>query len=562
MNAPKVFVIALDGATFDLIEPWTAAGHLPHLKKLIASGAHARLESTLPPITGAAWTSFQTGVHPGRHGVFDWLTRKDGSYDLVPISSQSIPREVLWEYLSRHGKRVGVMGVPVSYPARPVNGFILTDLLTPSEVNYAFPPELKDEIESKIGPYPVMPEHWRGRYAARSWLENLKKSLARRAEIALYLLQNKPWDFFMVHIMETDSVQHQMWHLLDNIKRPRYHGGDCQGNPILEIYQLADRFVGEVTERLDDNTTLVVISDHGFGPLFYNIYLNCWLYEHGYLVLKSNVTTLLKRLAWRVGLTPENLYVWAERLRLLDLGASLRHGHLHDLLGRVFLSTQNIDWPRTRAYSYGNVGQIYLNLKGREPQGCVEPADAPALVTEIIAKLQASLAQTLSRLFGFAGEDEWSRRSLVYRKEEIYQGEALDRAPEILVVPPDGVMAVGTTEFLSNRVITPTYAGSGWHRMEGIFIAVGKTIEPGPKPKLRIVDLFPIITALLGLPIPEGLDGQTPSGLFAFAGEDERQAKLVQAKPGGRGVPAGRVEGPGESWEKEIRERLKGLGYI
>jgi hypothetical protein len=91
-----------------------------------------------------------------------------------------------------------------------------------------------------------------------------------------------------------------------------------------------------------------VISDHGFGPLFYNIYLNCWLYEHGYLVLKRNVTTLLKRLAWRAGLTPENLYVWAERLRLLDLGASLRHGHLHDLLGRVFLSTQNIDWPRTR----------------------------------------------------------------------------------------------------------------------------------------------------------------------------------------------------------------------
>jgi predicted AlkP superfamily phosphohydrolase/phosphomutase len=119
----------------------------------------------------------------------------------------------------------------------------------------------------------------------------------------------------------------------------------------------------------------LVISDHGFGPLFYNIYLNCWLYEHGYLVLKRNVTTLLKRLAWRAGLTPENLYVWAERLRLLDLGASLRHGHLHDLLGRVFLSTQNIDWPRTRAYSYGNVGQIYLNLKGREPQGCVEPAE-------------------------------------------------------------------------------------------------------------------------------------------------------------------------------------------
>jgi predicted AlkP superfamily phosphohydrolase/phosphomutase len=571
MNAPKVFVIALDGATFDLIEPWAAAGHLPHLQKLIANGAYARLESTLPPITGAAWTSFQTGVQPGRHGIFDWLTRKDGSYDLVPISSQSIQREVLWEYLSRHGKRVGVMGVPVSYPARPVNGFILTDLLTPSGVNYAFPPELKDEIESKIGPYPVMPEHWRGRYAARSWLENLKKSLARRAEIALYLSETKPWDFFMVHIMETDSVSHQMWHLLDKRERPRYHGGihltrslsasgEGQGevNPILEIYQLADRFVGEIAARLDEDTTLLVISDHGFGPLFYNIYLNCWLYEHGYLVLKRNVTTLLKRLAWRAGLTPENLYVWAERLRLLDLGASLRHGHLHDLLGRVFLSTQNIDWPRTRAYSYGNVGQIYLNLKGREPQGCVEPADAPALVAEIIAKLQAWLDVHLRQ--PKAGEGVQSRRSLVYRKEEIYWGEALDRAPEILVVPPDGVMAVGTTEFLSNRVITPTYAGSGWHRMEGIFIAAGKTIEPGPKQKLRIVDLFPTIVALLGLPIPEGLDGQQAS-----LGVHLRQPSAGKGEQTGRSpvLPrSGEVPSPGEAWEKEIRERLQGLGYI
>jgi predicted AlkP superfamily phosphohydrolase/phosphomutase len=348
--------------------------------------------------------------------------------------------------------------------------------------------------------------------------------------------------------------------------------GEGQGevNPILEIYQLADRFVGEIAARLDDDTTLLVISDHGFGPLFYNIYLNCWLYEHGYLVLKRNVTTLLKRLAWRAGLTPENLYVWAERLRLLDLGASLRHGHLHDLLGRVFLSTQNIDWPRTRAYSYGNVGQIYLNLKGREPQGCVEPADAPALVAEIIAKLQAWLDQaspgqaSLDVHRAAAGGTVYgpgeARRSLVYRKEEIYWGEALDRAPEILVVPPDGVMAVGTTEFLSNRVITPTYAGSGWHRMEGIFIAAGKTIEPGPKQKLRIVDLFPTIVALLGLPIPEGLDGQQASLDVHL-----RQPSAGEGEQTGRSpvLPrSGKVSSPDEAWEKEIRQRLKGLGYI
>ncbi len=536
-------VVAFDGATLDLIEPWAAAGHLPHLKKLIDHGAVARLVSTQPPITGAAWTSFQTGVHPGRHGVFDWLSRKDGSYQLAPISSQTIKREVLWEYLSRHGLRVGVMGVPVSYPARSVHGFILTDLLTPDGVNYASPPELKDEIERNVGPYPVMPEHWRGRYAARDWLQHLKDSLQRRIEIALYLMKTKPWDFFMLHCMETDSVSHQMWHLLDGIKRPRYHGGDCTGNPILEIYQAADRALGQVLAELDDETTVFVISDHGFGPLYYNIYLNCWLYEHGYLVLKKNVTTLLKHIAWRLGLTPENLYVLAERARLLDLGSRLRHGNLHDLLGRVFLSTQNIDWPKTRAYSHGNVGQVYLNLKGREPQGCVDPQTAKSIIAEIIEKLTAFRNP-------YTGTSVFDR---IYRKEEIYAGEEIARAPEILLVPKDGAMAVGTTEFLSHRTSSLTYAGSGWHRMEGVFIAAGKPITPGKRPKLQIVDLFPILVAALGVPIPTGLDGHVPEGLLEISVKSQHER--VQTRGPSGGVPNAR-------WEKEIRERLKNLGYV
>lgn len=546
MSAKKVFIVALDGATFDLIEPWAAAGHLPHLKKLMDHGAWARLVSTQPPITGAAWTSFQTGVQPGRHGVFDWLARKDGSYQLAPVSSHSIRREILWEYLSRHGKRVGVMGVPVSYPARPVNGFMLTDLLTPDGENYAFPPELKDEIEREIGPYPVMPEHWRGRYAAQRWLAQLKSSLSRRVKIALYLMRKKPWDLFMVHIMETDSVQHQMWHLLDNIKRPRYHGGECAGNPILEIYQLADRAIGQIRDSLDESVTLCVISDHGFGPLFYNIYLNCWLYQHGYLVLKKNATTLLKKLAWQAGLTPENLYVLAERLRLLDLGARLRHGTLHDLLGRVFLSTQNIEWPRTRAYSYGNVGQIFLNLQGREPQGCVAPEESETLIAELIAGLREFINP-------YTGRPVFER---IYRKEEIYWGEEIARAPEILLVPAEGIMAVGTTEFLSNRTVSPTYAGSGWHRMEGIFIAHGQAVRPGRKGKLRIVDLFPILVTALGVPIPMGLDGRAPDDLFTDG------SKVRTFESAFENSRTREPATPSLNWEKEIRERLKGLGYV
>ncbi|MCL6642688.1 MAG: hypothetical protein K6T71_05140 [Candidatus Bipolaricaulota bacterium] len=159
-----------------------------------------------------------------------------------------------------------------------------------------------------------------------------------------------------------------------------------------------------------------------------------------------------------------------------------------------------------------------------------------------------------------AGEGEQSRRSLarrslVYRKEEIYWGEALEHAPEILVVPPDGVMAVGTTEFLSNRVITPTYAGSGWHRMEGIFIAKGKAVPPGLKKKLRIIDLFPTIVALLNLPIPKELDGRLPEDLLPKELSIQTQGESLPMRKPFEKSPTGR-------WEKEIRERLKGLGYV
>ncbi len=554
----RVVVIALDGATFDLIEPWAAAGLLPHLKQLLQRGAVARLESTLPPITGAAWTSFQTGVQPGRHGHFDWLMRQENSYRLIPISSRSIPQEVLWEYLSRYGKRVGVMGVPVSYPARPINGFMLTDLLTPAEANYAFPPELKDEIETKIGPYPLMPEHWKGRYAARAWLRSLKENIERRTQIARYLMRTRPWDFFMLHIMETDSVQHQMWHQLDGLRRARYHGGWLTGNPILELYQAADRAVGELLSELSEDTTLFVISDHGFGPLYYNIYINCWLYERGYLRLKRDLTTLCKRLAWRLGLTPANLYLWLDRLGLLGLGSQLRHGSMHEIFGRCFLSMQNIDWAQTKAYSHGNVGQIYLNLQGREPQGCVAPQEAQSLVE----KLAAELGEMRNP---YTGELLFAQ---IYRKAEIYAGEALARAPELLLVPQEGAMAVGTTEFIERRVVGQTYAGSGWHRMEGIFMAAGEEIAPGRYAKIKITDLFPTILTALGLPIPAGLDGGVPEDLFCksvsslstpssspYKGEGGR-------RPGEGGGGEKRQEKPEAQWEEEIRTRLRNLGYV
>jgi len=550
----KVLIIALDGATPTLIEPWARAGYLPNLRALMERGGYGTLESVIPPVTGAAWSSFQTGLLPGRHGIFDWLTRREGRYDLRVIDSRSRRGVTIWEWLSAQGARVGALSVPGTYPAQPINGFMITDLLTPSDESYIWPPELQPELERAIGGrYPVMPEHWRGRYEVTPWLEGLKRSLRQRARAARYLLTHQPWDLFMVHFMETDTVQHQMWHLIDGQARPRYRVGRNGSNPILEVYQLADVAIGELLDALPsrEETTILVISDHGFGSLHYNLHINTWLLQQGYLTLKDSLSSRLKRLAFRLAITPENLYPWEERFRLLKLGRAFKEDQSYRWLRRFFLSEQNVDWKRTVAYSYGNVGQIYLNRLGREPQGAVPAWQAPRLTTELIEALRALRnPYTGERII-----------EAIFRREEIYTERALASAPEIIFLPRPDYAPLGLSEFLANHPVTLPVAHSGWHRMAGILIGRGKDLRRGRLNDLHLIDLFPTITHLMGLAMPLDLDGSISAGLL------QRPLAPLQAEEAHtngtyyRSQPAVLAERSPEE-EAELRARLEGLGYL
>jgi len=545
----KLAVIALDGASPQLIARWAKEGHLPHLAGLIERGVFGTLLSVIPPVTGAAWGSFLTGVNPGRHGVFEWLSRREGSYQLGLIDSSALRYPTLFERLSRQGVRVGAVGVPLTYPIRPINGFVLSDLLTPPGKNYAYPSPLKRELEAVLGrPYPVAPPPWPGRPRARRWLAALKRSLETRAQAACYLAAHHPWDFFMVHVMETDSVQHQMWHLLDGRKRPRYHF-DLDGNPILEIYRLADRLIGKLLEGFDEETSVWVISDHGFGPLHYNLHLNTWLLRHGFLRLKGNLSSRLKRGLFEMGITPENLYPWEERLRLLGWA---KGEQAYRWLGRFALSMQNIDWRRTYAYSYGNVGQIYLNLKGREPEGIVSPSRAGKLLDE--------LKEALSEWKNPSTGERVIRR--IYHKDELYPG-ALERAPELIFLPEEGYSPMGLSEFLSHRVISQPVAHSGWHRLEGVFVGAGGPLRGGPVQGLKLIDLFPTICKLFGVDVPSHLDGRVAEGLFLSETQGERDLERAASGRDGRSYGSQLPQGVFAPTEEEaIRERLRGLGYL
>lgn len=557
----KLIILALDGASPELVERWASQGHLPHLRKLMEEGAFGPLESVIPPVTGAAWGSFLTGLNPGRHGVFEWLRQREGGYHLGPIDGSALPGPTLFEWLSAHGLRVGAVSVPLSYPVREgIQGFVVTDLLTPPGVPYTYPRDLQPALERVLGrPYPLAPPPWPGAPRAEAWLRTLKDSLRLRAKAIVHLARRGDWDFFIAHVMETDSVQHQMWHTLDGLKRPRYHAS-IEGNPILEVYQRADALVGELLDAVGGPTGDVsfwVISDHGFGSHLFNLHLNTWLLREGFLQLKSNASTWIKRLLFELGIAPENLYPWEARLGLL--GRAHSSDQAYRWLSRFALSMQNVDWSRTLAYSYGNVGQVFLNLRGREPQGIVTAGEAERVLTELEEALRAWRNP-------YTGERVVAQ---IHRKAALYGDRARKRAPDLVFLPAEGHSPMGLSEFLSNRVLSHPVAHSGWHRLDGVFVGTGGPLRRGRLSGLKLLDLFPTICKLFDVPIPEGLDGRVRGELLA-AVSASTPAYASGREPGfaspaaGAGVDVDGAEDFELTPEEEalIRERLRGLGYL
>ena len=536
----RILVISIDGATFTLIRPWAEKGYLPNLEKLLKEGISGNLESTIPPITGPAWSSFQTGKNPGQHGIFDWLRRKKDGYKLEPINSNSIKHKTLWEIIGFQNRKAGVINVPVTYPPKPVNGFLVSGMLTPSkESDFTYPSELKKEKE--FVDYEINPRMRFDPNRVKRWIKGLKNMVIKRKKLALLLMEKFEWDFFMVHFTATDLVQHRMWHTLVN-----------ESNPILEIYKEVDKAIGEIIGGVSENVCIFVISDHGFGPLYQNIYLNNWLMKEGYLNLKRDFITRVKKVMYKFNITPKNIYNLLGKIGLLGRGLTLGKGQRYNLVSRFFLSADNIDWDNTKAYSYGNIGQIYINTKGREPSGCVEEQDKDKLIDEIIAKLRRTRnPETGDFLF-----------EKIYKKEEIYSGQNINNAPDILVLPKNmESMAIGVSEFVSNKIVEPSFTFTGGHRLEGIFIAKGKGIKSGSWiDNARIIDLAPTILYCMGLAIPEDMDGKVINSIFTEDFLRENKMNYMATKETDKKID--NREGFTEAEEDKIKKRLKDLGYV
>jgi predicted AlkP superfamily phosphohydrolase/phosphomutase len=554
----KVFVLGLDGATWDVIRPLASDGTLPNLARLMKSGASGTLSSIFPPLSPVAWTGIMTGKNSGKHGVFEFLEYAHNPLQGRVNSSRAIQTELVWEIAGRAGKSTVAGGVPMSYPARPAPGFYLGDFLSPANApDFASDAGIFAELEAAVGPYrPWSTAVHDGGNEAKA-LEELTSYLEHHLATVRFLMDRCPWDLFMFDLMATDRAQHELWHVWEPTHREA-RGRDLSSirAGYVDFWKKLDDGVGAIEAALPAETTLLLISDHGFGPIEWYVNFNVWLLERGEIALQDSFYVKQKKWFYDRGATPETFYNLMVKLGLAEQRVGRFRGKQTSKLERfaesAFLSRRHIDWSKTRAYSQGNFGQIFVNQKGRQPQGCVEASDVRPLLDDLKAGLMAIPHPE-------TGEPLVER---VVEREELYHGPHAHLAPDLTVVLRDWrYRTIGLHDFTTNKLISPSFGPTGDHRMEGILIASGSSVKPGAAlENATLLDIAPTVLHLLGVAVPADMDGRVLSELFdpALLPTPVNGHTEGDFHPSAEAVPAAYTE----EEDAAIQQRLADLGYL
>jgi predicted AlkP superfamily phosphohydrolase/phosphomutase len=530
--APRVLVIGLDGATWSYLAPLAERGVLPNLKQLMTSGAWGDLLSTIPPLTPPAWASLVTGTNPGKHSIYHFRQFTAGDYYQQRLNtSRDVHAPTIWQRLNRHGKRVGVINVPNSHPIYPVDGFITTDAFTPAEIGFAVhPSELAAEFADYIVDVKNYPEALPGRAQylpqLRAFIEENRQVLRAHAATALKLMRTQPWQFFMVAWMVTDRLGHFCW---------QYIQPDATG----ELAELCRSVLAEADQQLarliaaaGDDCTVVIASDHGFGPhptRFFH--LAKWLHQTGYLQLLPS---------WH----------W-QRLVHGSLPRSLKGkfgGPIDSKYGLV-------DWSRTKVWADplgARTSGIRINRRGQYPNGIVDAAEADRLLAELPGKLRALRAPT--------GEPVVAQ---VYRGQDLYHGPAAAAGPDLVVVfeqdfdvPPSFRRDVRAPHWIMpNRHVLR----DGEHLPTGMFLLHGRNIRPaGQLDAQSICAIAPTILQAFGLPVDDDMDAEPITGAFT----EEFLRACPPRRASAAAVPMPEQPEYSAKDSEEIEKRLRNLGYL
>jgi len=463
----KVLVIGLDCAdpelTFDKLKD-----DMPNLAKLIDNGSYGTLRSVTPPITNPAWYCMMSSKAPGTLGAYGFRHRRVGSYeDKYLATSDTIDHDRVWNILSDEGRQVGVIGVPNTFPPEDLNGFMVTSFLTPdTDADFVSPASMKQDVidrasfdgeySSKDTGYMLDIEDFRSDDKQRI-LDDLFEMTEKRARVMTELMDEEDWDFFMTVFMAPDRLHHGFWKYYDPEHKDYEEGNEFE-DAIPDYYRFLDSQIGRIIDRADDDTTILVVSDHGAKKIDGCICINEVLRDNGLLSLKEE---------------PD------EQTRLDE---------------------SMIDWDNTQAWGWGGYyARLFLNVEGREDSGQVPEDDYETKRDELI--------QLFENLTGPDGEDIGTR---VLKPEEVYD-EVNGDAPDLMVFFGDlywrSSSSVGTDSFyLEENDTGPDHANHNW---DGIFIGYrpGKDGQ-GRMDGLHLLDIAPTILDELDVRPPSDFEGE------------------------------------------------------
>lgn len=560
-KSKRVLVIGLDGATWDVLDPWIQDGSLPNLARLRQNGSAGFLRSTLPPLTAAAWSTFMTGKRPGKHGVFHFidLFSEEASVSGKPtlVNGRNIKSSVLWDIIAHNQGKVTVINVPMTYPPRPVNGSLISCFLTPKNApTFTYPPELATQLtdyiidlDRFIDAKPYQDSYKSGATTpSLDLMQEFRDMTEKRARVTLSLMDSQPWDFFMVVFISTDRMGHYLWpyHRSPNPNDTLEVQDLCRA--VYNHYKRLDEIIGELIAKAGDDVNIVIMSDHGMGPRYSKrVHCNFWLKQKGWLETQAGQSrSLTSAEGWlrRLGIPRDKVGRLLFRIPGVAKSRVVKKA--------VKSQTPAVDRAQSKAYSvpiYDNIAGIRVTLTGESKE-----------------QLCQEITQELYKIVDPETKQKIVNR--ICRGNEYYEGPYAENIPDLIVIlKPEYGFGYQISNYSS--VVTKVIANSrqqGDHRLDGIFIAAGPDISPHAEmmPNLAIEDIAPTILYLMELPVPSDMDGRTLTEIIKP--EVMARRPVTQSKPVGFWPNENEVlfndEVMSDEDEAEIRGRLQALGYL
>lgn len=528
-------MIGLDGAAWRLIDDLIANGVMPRLGEIKAAGASGILESTVPTYTPPAWTSAVTGVNPGRHGVYGFVAGHAQHERQELMHAGRVRSATLWEMANAQGLSAGIFHLPLTYPARQLNGWMVSGMMTPGygekpPRGFTAPVELEADINFWAPGYAIdVSANWETDWRDAALCDRITAALDQRVRVLRNLLDSRPVDIVFAVLESPDRMQHVYYRYMDPNDEMYYTPEAERLRPaIWRCFAAMDEIVGVLADYARDGGGAIVCSDHGFTAWEVSVHTNTLLHDWGLLRFKTGARVM------RTGLA-RALVPLAKRVLPAKVAREAK--------SKTFAA---IDWSRTKAFASPIPQQgIYVNLVGRERLGIVERDQLEHVKAELVSRFET--------LRGPDGEPVTDR---VYRSEDVFAGDALVGAPDVLPVLRDHRYELDDEIFHTAPFSDLSHLPRGAHHPDGILIVAGPEIAAREGLRASVLDVTPTLLHLAGAKVPVGLDGRVIEAAFREGG---RAVEMIDAPDAAR-----RDEESPYSPEEEalIEESLRGLGYL